>query len=107
MLHVLTTISGTLVTIAAALGILWHFALPWLRAEILEPIHETRKQVAENHHTAATRGEPPTVLDKVDDVQTAVVDLHRTLERHIEDSSQRHADSEARLARLERRRRLF
>ena len=59
--------------LAAVLGGLWRIWLrPFLQRELIEPAQELRKQVSENSHAAAERGEPPTLPDRIDDVLQAV-----------------------------------
>lgn len=63
---------GTLAAGAAAAG--WcarYIVLPWLRANLVNPVEHVKKQVTENQHS----NKVPTVLDRLDDVQEAVATL--------------------------------
>ncbi|MBB3041230.1 hypothetical protein [Nocardioides soli] len=72
---------GTLIAGFAILGVLVRLVLlPYLREHLIAPVKQVEKQVSENHHS----NEPPTVLDRLDDVQQEVKVLGRMLEGHME-----------------------
>jgi hypothetical protein len=77
----LTTLLATAALVSLGVRLI---LLPYLREHLVNPMREVQKQVTENHHSS----QPPTVLDRIDDVQTEVVALAERLEEHIE-----HADA--------------
>ncbi|KHL18543.1 hypothetical protein CLV56_3999 [Mumia flava] len=91
MSEVQTTITwslGTLLTLCTIAGLATKFILvPYLREHLVKPVELVKKQVTENHHSN-TR---PTVLDRIDDVQQAVVTLGNRLEDD-RNALQRHLD---------------
>lgn len=59
-----------------------YVALPWFREHIVTPVKETNHQVTVNGHTS----KDPTLLDKVDNLQTDITTAARMFEGHIERS---------------------
>lgn len=79
VVSVLEAAAGIIVAVGTLTGIVWWLvkprALAWLDRELVTPLHETRHQVKENHHSSSK----PTVLDRIDDVHTDVLDAVREL----------------------------
>lgn len=63
----ITWMLGTTASILVLVGILVRYVLlPYLREHLIAPVKQVEKQVSENHHS----NKEPTVLDRIDDVQT-------------------------------------
>lgn len=68
---------GTIVTVCVIIGLAVRFVLmPYLREHLITPVKQVEKQVTENHHSNAQ----PTVLDRIDDVQSSVEAVAQGLE---------------------------
>lgn len=70
--ELITWTLGTITTLCVLLGLAVRFILvPYLREHVIKPVKQVEKQVSENAHANKT----PTVLDKIDDVQSGVDDV--------------------------------
>lgn len=76
--------------IVASIAAVGGVASAWMTARQGRQVRETHKQVTVNHHSSAT----PTVLDRIDDVRTALVklgsdlnDLHGKFNDHLAHSN--------------------
>lgn len=64
--------------VAAVLGLVVRWALlPYLRDQVVKPIRETHRQVTPHDRPLDAE---PTIVDRLDDVQTGVADLTREVE---------------------------
>lgn len=87
--------------VVGAFAIIWRFLKPWLRAELLEPVQQTRHQVSVNAHSSTA----PTVLDRLDDVRRQLDGVSARLDEHLEASSAESHDMWRALALLHTRNR--
>lgn len=70
--EVITWALGTVLVLCTLTGLAVRFVLmPYLRDHLVKPMKQVEKQVTENHHS----NPKPTVLDRIDDVQTEVKGL--------------------------------
>jgi hypothetical protein len=86
-------IAGAIVAVFTVLGLLWAVLKPWLRDQIIGPVHETRAAASEARDAVTVNGhtsEIPTVLDLLRDVLAGqerirgdVADNGRRLDAHI------------------------
>jgi hypothetical protein len=68
----ITWVLATIISCSVVVGLAVRFILmPYLREHLIDPMRQVKKQVTENHHSN-TR---PTVLDRLDDVQTLVEEI--------------------------------
>lgn len=44
-------LAGSMLAVLTLAGIVWRFALPWLREQLLEPVQATKEQVTNSHDT--------------------------------------------------------
>jgi len=71
----------TIIAVFAILGVIVRLVLvPYLREHLITPVKQVEKQVTENHHS----NETPTVLDRIDDVQTAIKALAHAFDGHLD-----------------------
>ena len=65
----ITWVLSTLITASIIIGLAVRLILmPYLRDHLIKPMAQVKRQVSENHH----HNSEPTVLDRIDDVGTAV-----------------------------------
>ena len=83
---------GTFLAIAGVLALVWAFVKPWLIAQLVEPLHETRRQVTVNGHSSST----PTVLDLLSELRAGQAslsddfcDLRTDLSDHVRTATRR------------------
>ncbi len=74
-INVAGAVAGSLIAILALLALVWRTVVkPWLVAQLIDPLHETRKQVTVNGHSSAQ----PTVLDLLADLRDELA-AHRSV----------------------------
>jgi hypothetical protein len=67
---------GLIVSLCLLGGLVTKFVLlPWLRANLVDPVKNTESQVTVNGHAS----DEPTVLDRLDDVKAAQADQSRAM----------------------------
>lgn len=73
-----------LTAVTLALGLIGaatrYVLLPWLREHLVNPVRQVEKQVTQNHHA----NDPPTILDRIDDVSVQLMALARMFDGHLE-----------------------
>jgi len=98
---VVTWILGTLLALGTLVaGLVRFMLLPYLREHLVEPLHETRAQVTENSH--AEPHDQPTVMDRLDDVQTDVKAISHVMDVHMDWSERKVKRTDRKLKRLHR-----
>lgn len=86
----------TLIGVCTLVGFATKFVLlPWLRDHLVTPMQTVERQVSENSHA----NKPPTVLDRIDDVQQSVNDLGNWITESRQDRKALHDE----LGRLQHR----
>ena len=89
---------GTIIALSAVLGLAVRLILlPYLREHLVKPMRQVEKQVTENHHS----NPKPTILDRLDDIERAVVNTQAEMTRHREDEQARLDRGDARMGRIE------
>jgi hypothetical protein len=68
----ITWVLATIISCSVVVGLAVRFILmPYLREHLIDPMKQVKKQVTENHHS----NQNPTVLDRIDDVQSLVEEI--------------------------------
>lgn len=94
------TIAGSIIAILALVTLLWRaVAKPWLVSQLVDPLHETHRQVAVNGHSS----ERPTVLDLLAALLAAQDQIGEDLAAHRRVIDQAVGRLDERLATIERR----
>lgn len=89
---------GTIIALSTVLGLAVRLILlPYLREHLVKPMRQVEKQVTENHHS----NPKPTILDRLDDIERAVVNTQAEMARHREDEQARLDRGDARMGRIE------
>lgn len=71
-------VSSAVLGVCAVLGLVVRFVLlPYLREQVVKPVQETHRQVTPHDRADA---DEPTVVDRLDDVQTSLAELRSTAE---------------------------
>lgn len=71
-------IATAVLAVCGVLGLVVRFVLlPYLRAEVVEPVQETHRQVTPHHRPANSE---PTIVDRLDDVQTELREVRDVAE---------------------------
>lgn len=79
--ELVTWLLGTMLAGSAVVGLGARFVLlPWLREHLVGPVQQVKKQVSENQHA----NQQPTVLDRIDDVQTELKALGKMFDGHLQ-----------------------
>ena len=98
---VVTWILGTLLALGTLVaGLVRFMLLPYLREHLVEPVKATQAQVTENSHNAPH--DSPTVMDRLDDVQTDVKAISHVMDVHMDWSERKVKRTDRKLKRLHR-----
>jgi hypothetical protein len=77
-------VATAVLAVCAVVGLIVRFVLlPYLRAEVVEPVKETHRQVTPHHRPANAE---PTIVDRLDDVQSelrAVAEVAEGLSKKV------------------------
>lgn len=97
-------VASGFLTLTGAMGVVWRIILPWLRREILEPVHTTNEQVT-NSHQSNLRDDLTEIKEKVCEQREEMIDMRELLVGHLAEARER----DRRISRLEasQKRRLF
>lgn len=89
---------GTVIALSTLVGLAVRFVLmPYLREHLVKPMRQVEKQVTENHHS----NPKPTILDRLDDIEKALLHTQAEQARHREDERARLDRGDARMERIE------
>lgn len=69
---------GVILSTFAILAAAWAVLKPWLKAQLIDPIHETRHQVTVNGHSSDT----PTVLDLLAELRDGQEQIRRDVDEY-------------------------
>lgn len=74
--ELISWVLGTTISLSIVIGLITKFVMmPYLREHLVKPMKQVEKQVSENHHS----NKVPTVLDRIDDVQSAVDEMREEM----------------------------
>lgn len=97
-----TFLLSTLTALLVLTGLAVRFVLlPWLRDHLVDPVQQTHQQVSANGRDT----EPPTLPDRLADLQSDVSVLTRLLDTHVEWSTEEHDRLDKALEELVKQRR--
>jgi len=98
---VVTWILGTLLALGTLVaGLVRFMLLPYLREHLVEPVKATQAQVTENSHNEPH--DSPTVMDRLDDVQTDVKAISHVMDVHMDWSERKVKRTDRKLKQLHR-----